>query len=71
MKTLLVQLMLERDFLASTLFYAMYAHQSEHVEEYLRALDDVFAEISELNRKGNLEKRLKGPSASKGFRRLT
>jgi glutamate-1-semialdehyde 2,1-aminomutase len=71
MKTLFVQLMLERDFLASTLFYAMYAHQSEHVEEYLRALDDVFAEISELNRNGNLEKRLKGPSASKGFRRLT
>lgn len=71
MKALFVQLMLERGFLASTLFYAMYAHQNHHIEEYIRAVDDVFAEISELNQTGDLEKSLKGPPASEGFKRLT
>ncbi len=70
MKSLFVQLMLERGFLASTLFYAMYAHQTYHVEQYLRAVDEVFAEISKANQTGNLEKLLKGLPASAGFKRL-
>jgi glutamate-1-semialdehyde 2,1-aminomutase len=71
MKALFVQLMLERGFLASTLFYSMYAHQNHHVEEYLKAVDESFTEISELNRRGEIEKRLKGLPASEGFKRLT
>jgi len=71
MKALFVQLMLEKGFLASTLFYAMYAHQSSHVEQYLNAVDHVFTEISEANQSGDLEKKLKGKSASAGFKRLT
>lgn len=70
LKALFVQLMLERGFLASTLFYSMYAHQNHHVEEYLRAVDESFAEISELNQRGEIEKRLKGLPASEGFKRL-
>ena len=71
MKTLFVQLMLEKGFLASTLFYAMYAHKKDHVEEYLHAVDEAFADISEANKAGNIEKCLKGPPASVGFKRLT
>ena len=71
MKSLFVQLMLERGFLASNLFYAMYAHQAQHVEKYLKAVDEVFAEISKANQTGNLEKLLKGLPASAGFKRLT
>jgi len=69
-KALFVQLMLEKGFLASTLFYAMYVHQSSHVKGYLRAVDEAFAEISEANRTGEIEKRLKGRPASSGFKRL-
>ena len=71
MKSLFVQLMLERGFLASNLFYAMYAHQKHHVEQYLEAVNEVFAEISKANQTGNLEKLLKGLPDSTGFKRLT
>ncbi len=71
MKSLFVQLMLERGFLASNFFYAMYAHQKHHIEQYLEAVNEVFAEISKANQAGNLEKLLKGLPASTGFKRLT
>ena len=71
MKTLFIQLMLEKGFLASTLFYAMYVHQNDHVEKYLHAVDEAFADVSEANKAGNIEKCLKGPPASVGFKRLT
>lgn len=71
MKALFVQLMLEKGFLASTLFYSMYAHQNHHVEEYLQAVDETFAEMFEANEAGDLEKKLKGKPASAGFKRLT
>ncbi len=70
MKSLFVQLMLERGFLASTLFYAMYAHTESHVDSYLKAVDDVFSEISEACRAGNVKKKLKGKPATAGFKRL-
>lgn len=70
MKALFVQLMLEKGFLASTLFYAMYAHQNHHVEEYLHAVDEAFADISEAKETGNIEKCLKGLPATSGFKRL-
>ncbi len=71
MKTLFVQLMLERGFLASNSFYSMYGHKQSHVTKYLDAVDEVFREISEVNRTGNVEKRLKGLPAMEGFKRLT
>jgi len=71
MKALFVQLMLEKGFLSSTLFYAMFAHQSHHVEQYLKSVDEIFATISYANKAGELEKRLTGKPASPGFKRLT
>ena len=71
MKALFVQLMLERGFLASTLFYAMYAHQDCHVKGYLKAVEEVFSIISKANEAGDIEKLLVGVPASAGFKRLT
>lgn len=71
MKSLFIQLMLERCFLVSNLFYAMYAHQSGHVEQYLRAVTEVFAEIAAAEQQGGIEAKLKGLPANTGFRRLT
>jgi len=71
MKAYFVQLMLERGFLASNLFYAMYAHEDHHVKDYLEAVDRAFSEISEADQKGDIKKRLKGSLSSVGFKRLT
>jgi glutamate-1-semialdehyde 2,1-aminomutase len=70
MKALFVQLMLEKGFLASTLFYAMYAHQASHVQQYLRAVDEALGEICQASQKENVHDCLKGPPASTGFGRL-
>lgn len=71
MKSLLVQLMLDRGILASTLFYAMYAHRPYHVEQYLSAVDEVFAEIADAEATGTIKEKLKGLPAISGFKRLT
>jgi glutamate-1-semialdehyde aminotransferase len=71
MKALFVQLMLEKGFLASTLFYAMYAHQNCHVKEYLKAVDETFSVLSKASEAGDIEKLLIGLPASAGFKRLT
>ena len=70
-KSLFIQLMLERGFLATTLFYAMYAHNDLHVEKYLDAVNDAFAEIAEAERSGKVHTLLKGLPATAGFKRLT
>lgn len=70
MKAYFVQEMLDKGFLASNLFYAMYAHQRHHVQKYLIAVDEIFCRLSDLNKKGSLEKFLKGKPSAKGFQRL-
>ncbi len=70
LKALFVQMMLEKGFLATTSFYAMYAHRIEHVETYLDAADDVFGRLKEWMEDGRIEKMLKGRPAAAGFKRL-
>jgi glutamate-1-semialdehyde 2,1-aminomutase len=70
-KTLFVQEMLERGFLASTAFYAMWAHTDAHVEAYGRAVAEVFGRLGRAIHEGSVEERLRGPVAHTGFRRLT
>jgi glutamate-1-semialdehyde 2,1-aminomutase len=70
-KALFVQLMLEKGFLASNLFYAMVAHQPEHVEHYLTAVDKSFSFIREALDSGTLKTHLKGKPSGSGFKRLT
>lgn len=71
LKTLFTQLMLEKGFLATTEFYASYAHNEEHIRKYLCAADAVFGFISKAIEEGDCEKYLKGAVCHAGFRRLT
>jgi glutamate-1-semialdehyde 2,1-aminomutase len=71
LKALFVQLMLDRGFLASNSFYAMYAHQFEHVDAYLSAADTAFSVIAIALDRGEIEGRLEGKPSSVGFKRLT
>ena len=70
LKTLFTQLMLEKGFLATTAFYASYAHKERHVEGYLKAVDDVFHALAKIILKGNPKHFLKGPVCHSGFQRL-
>jgi len=70
-KALFVQIMLEKGFLASTLFYAMYAHKDYHAENYLQAVDEAFAQIASAIKMGSIDEKLKGGPSSEGFKRLT
>ena len=71
LKTLFTQEMLSRGFLATNSYYACYAHKQEHIESYLRSVDEVFALISTALQDGNPEKYLKGPVCQAGFKRLS
>ena len=70
LKAYFIQLMLEQGFLASNLYYAMYAHQGRHVEHYLRAVDIAFEEIARAIDFGDIRKKMKGKPSSVGFKRL-
>ncbi len=69
-KTLFVQGMLERGFLASNAFYAMYAHTAAQVEAYETAVREVFLTLCEAIASGKVRERLRGPVAHSGFQRL-
>jgi glutamate-1-semialdehyde aminotransferase len=71
LKTLFTQLMLEKGYLATTEFYASYAHRQEHIDKYLAAVDEVFGFISKAIEEGSPEKHLKGCVCHAGFQRLT
>lgn len=68
--TLFTQAMLDRGFLASKQFYATYAHQDNHVDDYLSAVDQTFTLIANALENNEVEKLLRGPEAHEGFRRL-
>lgn len=71
LKTLFTQLMLDRGFLASTAFYAMYAHRQSHVDAYGAAVREAFSEIRQAIDDNRVESVLRGPVAHSGFARLT
>lgn len=71
LKTLFAQQMLKKGFLATTAFYASFAHKNRHIEKYLEAAEEAFSFISRTIEKGRPEKHLKGPVCHSGFRRLT
>lgn len=70
LKSLFVQKMLERGYLASNLFYAMYAHTAEHCDSYISACDDVFCEIAAIISSGDIDKHMAGGPSSSGFSRI-
>jgi glutamate-1-semialdehyde 2,1-aminomutase len=70
-RTLFTQMMLERGFLATNAFYAMYAHTEQHVEKYLTAVGEVFQQLATAVDRNEVERLLRGPVAHSGFHRLT
>jgi len=69
--TLFTQDMLERGYLAYSQFKPSFAHQPAHVDAYMKAVGSSFAMIAEAIKAGDYAARLKGPSARRGFYRLT
>ncbi len=70
LKTLYVQLMLERGYLAGPAIYVTMAHTDKIIDKHAGAVGEVFAEIAEALKKDEVEKRLKGPVVHSGFSRL-
>lgn len=70
-KTLLTQLMLERDFLASTAFYATYAHSQHDLDAYDIACQEIMVAIADACSKKTLSESLSGAPSHTGFARLT
>lgn len=69
--TLFTQLMLEKGYLAFRQFKPCWAHSDNHVEEYLRAVEEVFQLLVQTATRGDLPTLLKAPLAHRGFCRLT
>ena len=69
--TLMTARMLKQGFLAASQFNPSLAHEPRHVDRYLAALDEVFAEMAEAIRDGNVRARIGGPVKHSGFARLT
>ncbi|MCX6809667.1 MAG: aminotransferase class III-fold pyridoxal phosphate-dependent enzyme [Candidatus Berkelbacteria bacterium] len=69
LKTLFTQEMLKKGFLASTAFYASYAHNKSDVKRYLQATDEVFEKIAKAQ-KSDPKKYLDGEICHSGFARL-
>jgi len=71
LKTIFTHMMLERGYLASTSFYASYAHKSNHIDNYMSTIDDVFKLLGKYINDGNVMMHLKGEACHSGFKRLT
>ena len=69
-KALFIQLMLERGFLASSSFYAMFAHNEKHIKNYLDATNVAFKFISKALSENNVDNLLIGKPSTSGFQRL-
>jgi glutamate-1-semialdehyde aminotransferase len=70
LQTLLTVRMLRRGFLAGAAFYPSLAHTAEHVDRYLAAAEEVFAELGTSIRQGDTAARIGGPVRHSGFARL-
>ena len=69
--TLMTASMLRRGYLATTAFNATLAHETRHVDAYLSALDEVFAELADAINDNDIAARVGGPVKHTGFKRLT
>ena len=70
LQTLYTARMLDRGILANFAISICLAHTETHVDQYLAAADEVFAELAEAMEKGDAAKRIGGPVRHTGFTRL-
>ena len=71
LQTLYIRLMLQRGFLTADGMFVSLPHTAAVIDEYEAAMDQVFAEIAEALRAGNVRERIGGLVARSGFTRLT
>ena len=69
-RSLFTQMMLDKGFLAGDSFYATYAHQESHMEQYLVAVEEIFQSLAAAIERKSVEQELRGPVAHSGFQRL-
>jgi len=69
--TLFTQMMLDRGFLATSAFYATFAHNPQHLDNYRAAVEEVFAVVAQALATETVLQLLKGPPAQTHFARLT
>ncbi|MFA6315439.1 MAG: aminotransferase class III-fold pyridoxal phosphate-dependent enzyme [Candidatus Paceibacterota bacterium] len=70
LKTLFVQEMLDRGFLATNMFFASCAHTDVYIKKYLNNVDEVFSVIADAIKTETIYQKLRGPVAHTGFSRL-
>ncbi|PIR83411.1 aminotransferase class III [Candidatus Kaiserbacteria bacterium CG10_big_fil_rev_8_21_14_0_10_56_12] len=70
LKTLFVQEMLDRGYLATNMFFASCAHTDTHIKNYVRSVDQSFAVLAHALETRTVYKKLRGPVAHTGFERL-
>lgn len=70
LRTLYIQLMLERKILADTFFYPSYAHTFKYVDYYLRNISEVFIEINDLIENKKIHERLVSGPANKSYQKV-
>lgn len=68
-KTVFTKIMLEYDFLASTVLYSSYAHTDKVIEDYLKAVDLAFGRISKMSNEEKMQF-INGKICHSGFKRL-
>jgi len=71
MKTLFIQEMLRRGYLASTTVYVSYSHKEKLLNSYFNAVDEVFKIIKNAIKEENILDLLECPVAHTGYKRLT
>jgi glutamate-1-semialdehyde 2,1-aminomutase len=70
LQTLLTVRMLKHGILAGSAFYVSLAHGPQHVDAYLAAAEEIFAELAEAVRQRDAAARIGGPIRHSGFARL-
>lgn len=68
--TLFTQEMLSRGFLAGKSVILSLAHDDDVIDSYLSAMDETFAVLADVAKKGDAAARLRGPAAWSTFRRM-
>jgi len=70
LKTLYTQIMLDKGYLASNVFYSSLAHTENHIKKYLENVESTFKEIASHISNNTVDISLKGPVSHSGFKRL-
>ncbi len=70
LQTLLTVRMLRHGILAGAGFYPSPAHTNQHIDQYLAAADEAFAELADAIRNNDAASRIGGPIRHSGFARL-